>query len=74
MKHDYQVYKLTLGKNCSLLMRVLILERLAQFKTVLEFQNEELIRLAQRTSITKCEIQNNRIYKREPERCENYSF
>lgn len=55
-------------------MRVIILERLAQFKIVLEFQNKELIRLAQRASITQCEIQNNRIYEREPERCENYSF
>lgn len=73
MKHDYQVDKLTLGKNCSLLMRVVILERLAQFKIVLEFQNKELVRLVQRASITQCEIQNNRIYEREPERCENYS-
>lgn len=64
MKHGYQVYKLTLGNNCSLLISVITLERIAKFRTGLEVQSKKFIKVAQKTSI-KGKIQKNRINESE---------
>lgn len=64
MKHGYQVYKLTLGNNCSLLISVITLERIAKFRTGLEVQSKKFIKVAQKAS-TKGEIQKNRINESE---------
>lgn len=61
MKRDYQVCK-----NCSLLIPITILERLAKFEIVLDLQSKKLIQLAQRASAIKYEVQKNRVYENEP--------
>lgn len=56
MKHDYKVYKLTLGNSCSLLIPVITLERIATFIMVSEVHSKKFIRVALRVRFRKIEF------------------